>query len=136
MKTKIQISIGRRSDDVITIELTDPLSRIQFVDAEMTLEAFASAITGLSYVEMNAELRGLEHVGKVRVTEARKVYCPLKTYDRRTLEKWLEDNMQEEGWMLNSHLGSRDSMSYAKNAGKNLHYFVYRFVDPDGEKTP
>lgn len=127
---KGKITISRCSDDSVRIGITDDASGIDFVEAIMTKEAFASALFGLAYVPVNIDVIGLEHVGKKRIYEKRTVVCPLDGWaDRETLRKWLEDNCEEEGWILDSYLGSQSSISY-KNGKTVLHYGVTKYVDP------
>lgn len=94
----------------------------------MTKEAFASALFGLGYVPVKIDVIGLEHVGKKRVYEKRTVVCPLGEWsDRDTLSKWLEDNCEEEGWILDTYLGSRGSVT-RENGKTVLYYGVTKYV--------
>src|SRR5258707_234686 len=97
------------------------------------LEDFARLVTGLSGMKAKAIFYGLEHVGKTKITEKRKVFCPLASYKKREeMEDWLMTYCQEEGWILNSYLGSRDSTSPAATSegdGIYLHYSVVKYVD-------
>lgn len=130
MKLPIQISISRTSSDVIKIELRDPRAVVRFAQIEMTPHQFAMAITGLSAIEVDSELQGLEKVGKVRVHEARSKLCtdPMCNYDRRKQEKWLLINAQEESWELDTYLGSQDSISHTPE-GPVLNYSVSRWEE-------
>jgi len=139
MKTKLplkltisrpQCSNGRK---YISIAIMDETSRIQFLDAEIELEAFAEVLTGLSYVPMKGELIGLEHIGKTRVAERREIVCPLKCYDRDKLAAWLEDNAQEEGWIVSTYLGSQSSVRRHESGGQTLRYSVTKYETPSPE---
>lgn len=121
------------SEDSIQIELVCEKSYTHFCTIKMTLEDFAKAITGMGHIKVFADLRGLQYVGKRRIREERTVLYPftsLSTHKREEMEKWLEENCQEEGWILDSYLGSRSSISYAENVRfYNLHYSVYKYID-------
>jgi hypothetical protein len=124
----VNVTITRTSRDLISIRLRDSASRIEFVEVTMSLDDFARAVTGLSEISAKAELRGLEHVGKTKQIEQRRVECPIKSYSRDVLQNWLEENCQEEGWIINSYLGSQNSISY-KDDKTIINYSVYRYID-------
>ena len=129
---KAKVSISRNSKDIISIRFTDCASGITFAEAEMSLNNFASAITGLSRQDANLKINDLNFVGKKYVTEPRRISCPLKTYNRETLEKWLEENAQEEGWLVKTYLGSQDSISYIGDT-TYLNYRVVKYVDMEAD---
>lgn len=128
------ITISRNSRDTIRIRVKDDASRIQFIDVKMTPHDFAMAITGLSEIEVQADVHGLEHVGKTRVTEPRTAVCPLNTYDKDALRQWLKDNCQEPGWMLDDYIDSQGSVTWGKD-NATIRYRVYRYEAPPQEKT-
>ena len=125
---KASVTISRASDDVVRIRIREENSRIEFAVVSMTAEQFAYAITGLAECEAGLEVVGLEHVGKVRITEPRVIECPLDTYEKEQLQQWLRENAQEEGWLLSAYLGSKSSVS--RRDGKTLlRYSVTKYVD-------
>lgn len=129
MKINAHMTISRRSDNMIcvTVQCTD--SRVQFLELEFTPHDFSMMLTGMSCMDATAaEVRGLENVGKTRITEPRSVVCPLEVYDRKELSKWLEQNCEEEGYMLSTYLGSKNSVVHEPK-GQRLNYSVSRFVD-------
>lgn len=134
MKIKASLSISRPQygdgRKLISITIVDENSRIEFIDAEISYENFTQAITGLGHQEMEIEVRGLDRVGKKVVCEDRIIECPLKTHDRNVYRAWLDDNAQEEGWLLNSYLGSQNSISY-KDGKTILRYRVTKYVDQE-----
>jgi hypothetical protein len=132
---KAKVTISRNSHDMVRISFRDVASGIEFAEASMTVEAYGYAITGLSEQEADLEVRGLEYVGKQRVTESREIVCPLKTYDRKELSAWLSDHAQEEGWLVSTYLGSQSSVKY-KDEGSILRYSVTKYVDETGKKKP
>jgi hypothetical protein len=127
-KLKAEVTITRSSSDVIRIVIRDETSFTTFVELEMKPEEFAMAVTGLSYRPAEMKVRGLEHVGKTRINEKRQIVCPLKTYDKEILVAWLEDHAQEDGWILNTYLGSQNSISRNKDGETVLNYSVTKYV--------
>jgi len=128
MHINARISISRCSNDTITVTLTDDASNIQFVDMSMSMIDYANLITGLSHVRITGEVRGLEHVGKLRVREPRRVVCPLDTYDQSTLREWLVTTQAEEGWTIDAYLGSQSSIT-SHEGQRVLNYAVYKYVE-------
>ncbi len=124
---KGNISIGRDSRDCINITVRDEKSSITFVEVKMTPEQFGMVITGLSMVDIEFEVRGLESVGKEKITESRTIEYPHGGYDRKEMEEWLKENVKEDGWKVNSYLGSRGSIYYVNNK-TFIKYSVYKFV--------
>lgn len=115
---------------MVNVSLRDEASGIQFVDMQMTMENYAQLVTGLSHVEIEGEVRGLENVGKRKIRESRSVVCPLDTYDKEKLREWLLANKAEDGWEIEAYLGSQDSVR-SMNGGTMLKYTVRKYVDDD-----
>lgn len=132
-KEKIRgtISIARRNDNLISIRIEDSHARIEFVSATMTADAFGKALTGLANQAVILETRGLEYVGKQRITEQRKILCPHQdVYQREFFEDWLEKNAPEKApWIVSTYLGSQNSVVPVRGKGYILHYSVTKFVD-------
>lgn len=124
---KAQVTISRRNNNKVYIGIEDSNSHIEFVEVELTLEDYAMIITGLSSVAGEVTYRGLDCVGKTRVTEPRRVKSGVSGCDKEEHKKWLEENCREEGWRLNSYLGSQRSLSY-ENGKTVLNYSVYKYV--------
>jgi hypothetical protein len=129
MKLVASVSITRDNYDTIRIAIKDKNSGLRFVEAHMTPADFAMAITGMSDQPANMVVHRLENVGKAKEIQKRRVHCPFKSYDRKELEKWLVDNCQEDGWELNSYLGSQTSVITGLDGkGCILNYSVVRYV--------
>lgn len=134
-----RVSSSRRGPDgeygYINVRLVDPISGIEFVDMEVPFKEFGSLIVNGPGVEAPTELRGLEWIGKKRVTERRSVFCPIPySYEKEEHQQWIKDNCQEDGWIVSSYLGNRDSVTYdykEREKGCTLHYSVYKYVDPE-----
>lgn len=125
---KGSVTISRNSNDEVNLRIHDGASGIEFVDIQLTLENYAMLITGLSRVEATGEVRGLDKVGKTRVIEKRSVVCPIGGYDKKVFQQWMIDNCQEEGWELDSYLGSQSSMALNDKGERVLNYSVTKYV--------
>ena len=129
---KGHVSINRDSRDIIKISVVDEASRAQFLEIHLTPENFAMAVTGLSHMECDMEVRKLDVVGKKKYVEQRVTYCPLSDHNRTILGEWLLQNAQETGWIIDTYLGSQNSISRAEDGkGQNLRYSVYRYGDAE-----
>lgn len=124
---KAKVTISRGSDDKVRISFEDAASHIEFATVSLSPEAFGHAVTGLSMQEGELEVRGLEFVGRRRITERRQIVCPIKSYDKSVLTAWLNENAQEEGWLLSTYLGSQSSVSHVEG-GTLLRYSVTKYV--------
>lgn len=122
-----KLTISRRSDDRIFIQIRDEASRNKFVEVEVTPELFGMAVTGLGEVDCSFEVSGLGVVGMQKQTESRRAVCPLKSYDRDQLRAWLRENCAEDGWHIDAYLGSQGSV-VSTDEGSILKYSVYRYV--------
>jgi len=125
---KAKVTISRASDDMVRIRIRDEVSGIDFAEVSLTVEAYGYAVAGLSEQPGELEVRGLQWVGKKRITEQRQILCPLDTYNRDALEAWLRDNGKEDGWLVSTYLGSQKSVSRAAG-GVLLNYSVTKYVD-------
>jgi len=117
---------GRKA---IRITINDQASRIEFLDAEISMEDFAECLTGHGHQPIEIELRGMDVVGKTRVRETRTIeYTGSNSWEREVLEQWLQDNAQEEGWIIDHYLGSQSSIDHMD--GKTfLNYSVHKYVE-------
>lgn len=129
-----ELYIGRDNRNIFNIEVTDTNSRTRFLRLSLTAEQFAMAITGLHSSGFEAQVTGLENVGKVKVSERRRVmYRGFDTYDKDILSKWIMDECQEDGWKISPYLGSQKSVQTIDGI-KYLNYSVYKFVDKEESK--
>ena len=81
-------------------------------------------------------MRGLEHVGKKKVTEPRTAIAPksIPSHSRDELRAWLQENRQEDGWIIDSYLGSQNSVT--RDQGETvLRYSVFKYVPADEVTT-
>ncbi len=130
-KIKAALSISRDSRGIINIRVDDKTSRITFVELEVSPENFANAVTGFSFQDCDGEVIGLEHIGKARVNEKRSVIYPKAEFDQRSMKRFIEENCQEEGWIVSSHLGSRCSIEKNEKGQWILNYSVCKYVEAE-----
>jgi hypothetical protein len=134
MKGTVSISrtTGGSTDSSVRISVRDELSGIEFVEIELSVEAFGSAITGLSSVKGRMLVNGLKHVGKKHERTTAKIEIPKELYSNRPkIKKWLEENAQREGWILSTYLGSQNSIVADYKEDKHYANISYhRYVDP------
>lgn len=127
-KIKVEFDVSRSSRDDIRIYLQDEASRVTFCELRMTPAEFAMSITGMSGTIATGYVRGLEHVGKKKISETRTIECPLTDYDRAKTEAWLAEHGKEDGWVVDNYLGSQTSV-VNKGGKKFLNYRVHKWVD-------
>lgn len=130
---KFNLSISRNSKDIVGIEVVCKESRTRFLKLELTLEEYAQVITGLSHLEVEGEVKGLDTVGKTRVREQRSVVVAkdIGSKPKEYLEDWLIRNCSEEGWILNNYLGSQNSVVSNGVDKYTINYSVYKYVDQE-----
>ena len=126
---KFNLSISRNSKDLVGIEVVCKESRTRFLRLKLTLEEYAQVITGLSHVEVEGEVKGLDTVGKTRVREVRSVTVSddIGSQSKEQLEEWLIRNCSEEGWILNTYLG----VVFGGVDKYTINYSVYKYVDQE-----
>ena len=133
MEIKARLSISRDSSGVIRVRIRDDASRNEFVDLKISPESFGLAITGLSEVECEATISKIETVGMKKIQEKRRVACPIDSYNRAKLERWLKENCQEPGWSVVTYLGSQGSVVRDQSGKTFLNYSVVRYVEQHNE---
>lgn len=109
MKIKASVSINRRTcrgeNDVMCIRVTDETSRAAFLEFEMSMEDFAYAITGLSGIKVDAEVRALHVVGKVREQRTESVDCVVP-FDKEIAERNILEAaaiFEVDGWQASAY---------------------------------
>ena len=144
-----QVTISRDNQNIVCIEVKDTLSRITFVKLKLTLEEYAKVITGLSYQDCQMEVKGLEYVGKEKITEARSVYYPDFDGKKAKMQNFLEQQHIDDGWLVNTYLGGQTSISPCRDGrdgsmlspcrdgrdGSMLNYSVYKYVEVSNEEV-
>ncbi len=129
MEQKILVSMGlsRTNRDEIYIYIKDEQSRTTFLEMDLSLEVFAKLVTGLHQSDIPVTVRGLEYVGKSKISENRKVIYPGSKYDsKEIIKEWLVTNCQEDGWILDDYLGSQGSIQLIDDQ-RWVNYRVYKY---------
>ena len=106
--------------------MTDEESRVSFFEGKMSLEDFASCLTGMARVTIDGEVFNLENVGKTKITEERIIEAP-KDIPYRKESEWLAANYKEDGWTVNPYLGSQNS-KFSDGDKQFYKFSVYKFV--------
>jgi len=124
MSKNYSVTISRNSKDMVNIAVKDEISKIRFLELSLTLEDFGWLMTGMSEIKSEGVVKGLQYVGKTKVSEDRLVEYPqYLEFNEVGIRAWIEANCQEEGWLLDSYLGSNGSV---KNGVAK--YSVYKYV--------
>lgn len=127
---KAEVSCCRSSDGSIRLYVRDDASRLNVVELAMTPEQFAHIITGLFTSDVDAEFEHSDAIGLVRVQEERIVQDPSPHSTKSEKVQFLEENCQEEGWILDTYLGAQNSTYTSKAGIACIRYHVYKFVNP------
>jgi len=129
---KGQVTISRRSNDMVYVSIRDEASKTDFVEVELSLEKYALVLTGLSQVSGEMEVYDLDRVGKTKVRVPRTKTIPRIEGDRKAYCVWLKEHAQEPGWILDAGLSSQESIFHHHSEGTvTLNYAVYKYVDPN-----
>lgn len=64
---------GSTGGEYINLAFVDGLSRVQFLEVRVPLASFAEALTGLAYVPVDLEVRGLDRIGMTREHKTERV---------------------------------------------------------------
>lgn len=144
MSNTYGLEIFRNNSHEITLQVRDYLSRVQFLELKITLEQFALAVTGRSLDDVSGEVRGLENVGKTKVSESRCVKLPKSTPLHKPtsyIRQWLIDEFKEGGeiyepggWMLDPYIGQQSSVVYQDDTIL-VNYGVYKYVKTEDCET-
>jgi hypothetical protein len=123
------ISISRTSSNYdnprpIKITITDTTSGVEAIEASLSLEDFAMALTGMGHITCLFDFNGSGIVGKTREFERRDIFVPHdNTYrDRDEKIRKLLESHETDGWR------ARDSDA------SNSHKCVHPNIKRDGVK--
>lgn len=121
MKGKITITrqSSNKGDGVISISIRDELSHIEFVEAKISFNDFAEAITGLSFVDCDIMVNGLEKVGMQIERKTLEFEMPESSYnDRKDIAYQEALKLCDDGWIPSSYFSSQGS--FFKKDGKDF----------------
>ena len=140
MKLKGKLTISRQQgggkDDRICISIVDEDAAVEFVEAELTLEQYALAITGLGRVECDVEVRGLDKVGKRMELDT--LIFPLKIADddygtgRKAHATKRAKEACPAGWVPDCYFNSQGSF-FQRDGETWARCSIRRWVDNGGE---
>ena len=136
-KVTISRTTSSVGPDTIRIEIVDQGSGISFVNAIMSLEDFARAVTGYGWQPAELEVRGLERVGMILETKTEQVPYDGPYFKPETLE--LAPQIAEalkpfevDGWkgdksdLVNPHKGTRSNVYKRRTQSVNFRRWVPR----------
>ena len=130
LKGKITISRPTYGDGKKSIEISvkDESSRNTFLTVHIGLEEFAEALTGLSYVDCDLEVRALRVVGKTKETKPLKFKMPEGAGGRDSdAAKEACREFVDDGWTASNYFGSQDSF-FQQDGEVWAKTHQYRFV--------
>ena len=116
-KVKARVRLGRyMNSNTLFLKVEDEASGAEFLDLEFDAEQLAN-LMNQSCAYMEGEARGLEFVGKKRVSEAMEITLPpgLSRYDKKEIAEYLVGVKQvfegeNPGWYLDTYIGSQQSI--------------------------
>lgn len=126
----LALTITRLSTGRIRLSIKDPVSCITFLKMELLPEDFMNCLTGLAYQPGIGVVYGTEFLGKTKQIEERTIEMPLQNTDfwsSKEYSIWLKNNYKEEGWFIDTYLGSKNSIEY-KEGKQFLNFTVYRYI--------
>lgn len=127
----ISLRLGRvtsnKEDDFISLEITDELSGVQFVDAKLSLKQFADLLTS-QIVCTEADLR-TEFVGYVAENKEEEVHTPGYSVNDSDKAALLSSH-EVDGWKARSD----DLGNGHRRTKKGYNVIFYRHVKPDAKR--
>lgn len=114
MKGKISISRPSYGDgkEKININIRDDESGIRFLEIEIGYPEFTQAITGLSSIECDFEVRGLDRIGKkLEIADIEFFVSSKGLYgsDRKDIARDAAKANTPDGWVADTYFGSQNS---------------------------
>jgi len=132
MKGKITISSPTcgNSDKCVQIQIKDQASRIRFVDVKISYETFARALMGLSEQSCDLTVRGIDHVGKNKITEPFSFQVDADIFKRKDLAIKRCEELDLMGcWIYSKYFDSQSSFTINERGETIAHTTRYRFEE-------
>ena len=134
MKSKVTISRPSFSSgkEIISLTVKDVSSKIRFLELEIKLDDFAKILTGLSEVECDMKIRGLEFVGKKKEMKNFEFLVGVQEYSNRKESAFsIAKGLVQSGWFVREYFDSKGSF-FIKDGEDWARTIIYRYVS-DGE---
>ena len=143
-KIKAKLSISRRfggDNTSIAISIECKTSGIEFVELELTPEEFGNAVTGLSSIPVECEVRGLDKVGMKRERRIELfdvVLASLKKSDNEAAILSAAERFEVDGWKASAYhaLNVQDGKMLIDSAKRLYRCKVEFFRWVDQEQQP
>lgn len=112
----------------IKISVRDIDARFEFLELEIDLASFTECLTGLSHVNCDMKVKGLENVGKKR--ESKTIEFEMSENNHRSKEEAirLSKEVTPDGWICSGYFGSKDSF-FRINGKPYARTTISRWVD-------
>jgi hypothetical protein len=118
--------------DYVSIRIEDNLSRVEFVQVEVSMETFALALMGKGYQECAFTLRRPDLVGMIAETKTELLPCPMKYCNEAGADEEIEQlfaPFEVSGWV-----GERgDIRNGHRKEGDKMRVAFSRHVNAAGE---
>ena len=132
MKGKITISRPSYGcgKEKININILDCLSRQRFLTVEIDYGVFAQALTGLSELSCDINVRNLSRVGMKKETKDFELLMPKGSFNDKDIAKKLALENEPEGWEVSLYFDSQNSF-FDRNGERWARTTVSRWTDVD-----
>jgi len=104
-----KLTISKASNDVVRIQFKDCNSVTRFATAELSLEQYAQAITGLSEIPCMIEISNLQNVGLRRISDTLEFELEAQNSYSRNLHIEQLLRCVPDGWKTTDELSSQNS---------------------------
>lgn len=117
----------------IEISIRDENSGITFVEATLSLEDFAKAVTGQGALPTSFEVRNLRNVGLMCLTKPLVFELKGKTNEYKAQAEARCDKEADPGWIADGYYRSQTSIQH-RDGKTYAHGFQRRFVEPNSDE--
>lgn len=143
MKIKADITIGVRYEtNMVHLEVRDRVASVRFLELAISSDQFLAAIRGLACVHVEADVRGLDKVGKKMKIDTIEFRMPddVNYRTQKDTARLLAKKYCPKGWVPDTGFSSQDSFFYRKDDNMNHQWartMIRTWVDKeedDGEQ--
>lgn len=130
------LEYSENDDGSLEMTFRDDSSAITFMTVKFDLKNVHEMLHGISSVECDIELNGIENVGKKLEIDKFSFEIPEELkYDNDRRKKLYEmalekfpDHLKEEGWEIKPYLGSQSSFTRNKEGKSLVNFTIKRYV--------